>query len=94
MGLVPRQHSTGGKPTLLGISKRGNVHLRTLFIHGARAILSKPDGVAKLFGPWLERLRRTKPYNVVVAALANKLVRIAWSVLTHQQSFNKELLHV
>lgn len=93
MGLVPRQYSTGGKPTLLGISKRGNVHLRTLFIHGARAILSKPDGVAKQFGPWLERLRATKPYNVVTVALANKLARIAWSVLNHQQPFNAKLLH-
>jgi len=93
MGLVPRQHSTGGKPTLLGISKRGNVHLRTLFIHGARAILSKPDSIARLFGPWLERLRQTKPFNVVTVALANKLARIAWSVLTHRQNFNAALLH-
>lgn len=93
MGLVPRQYSTGGKPTLLGISKRGNVHLRTLFIHGARAILSKPNGIAKIFGPWLERLRQTKPFNVVTIALANKLARIAWSVLNHRQNFNAALLH-
>jgi transposase len=88
LGLVPRQHSTGGKQTLLGISKRGNKHLRTLFIHGARAILSKPDKTGAPFGDWLIRLRKEKSFNVACVALANKLARIAWAVLHHQQPFN------
>jgi len=88
LGLVPHQHSTGGKPRLLGISKRGNKHLRTLFIHGARAILSRPDKTGTIFGEWLIRLRQTKPFNVACVALANKLARIVWSVLRYKQRFN------
>ena len=87
LGLVPRQYSTGGKTTLLGISKRGNKSLRTLFIHGARAMLSRLDKAESVFGQWLIELRAKKPFNVAVVALANKLARIAWSVLTTQQAF-------
>jgi transposase len=87
IGLVPRQYSTGGKNTLLGISKRGNKQLRTLFIHGARALMSKPDLVEKIFGSWIVELRQRKPFNVVVVALANKLARIAWSIMTTQKPF-------
>ena len=87
LGLVPRQFSTGGKTKLLGMSKRGNKHLRTLFIHGARAVLSRLETTGKVFGEWLIKLRATKPFNVVVVALANKLARIAWAVLYHRQAF-------
>jgi len=87
IGLVPHQHSTGGKSTLLGISKRGNKSLRTLFIHGARALMSRPELAIKLFGNWLLALRARKPFNVTVVALANKLARIAWSVMTTQKPF-------
>lgn len=87
LGLVPKQFSTGGKPKLLGVSKRGNKQLRTLFVHGARAVLSRPETTGKAFGQWLVTLRTTKPFNVVVVALANKLARIAWAVLQHRQAF-------
>ena len=87
IGLVPHQYSTGGKTTLLGISKRGNKALRTLFIHGARSILSRPEVAAAVFGEWVLELRARKPFNVAVVALANKLVRIAWSVLSTKQAF-------
>jgi transposase len=87
LGLVPRQFSTGGKTKLLGMSKRGNKHLRTLFVHGARAVLSRLETTGKVFGEWLINLRATKPFNVVVVALANKLARIAWAVLYHRQAF-------
>ena len=93
LGLVPHQHSTGGKQTLLGISKRGNKHLRTLFIHGARAILARPDKTGALFGDWLVRLRKEKPFNVACVALANKLACIAWAVLHYQQPFNAASLY-
>ncbi|MDD1830287.1 transposase, partial [Photobacterium sp. ZSDE20] len=59
LGLVPRQFSTGGKTKLLGMSKRGNKHLRTLFIHGARAVLSRLETTGKVFGEWLVNLRAT-----------------------------------
>lgn len=87
IGLVPHQYSTGGKTTLLGISKRGNKALRTLFIHGARAILSRPEKAVAMFGEWILELRSRKPFNVAVVALANKLVRIVWSVLSTKQAF-------
>lgn len=87
LGLVPRQYSTGGKSKLLGMSKRGNKHLRALFIHGARSVLSRIETTGKVFGDWLVNLRATKPFNVVVVALANKLARIAWAVLYHRQAF-------
>ncbi|MBC7006814.1 IS110 family transposase [Photobacterium sp. BZF1] len=87
LGLVPRQYSTGGKPKLLGVSKRGNKQLRTLFIHGARAVLARPDKTGKAFGQWLIDLRASKPFNVVVVALANKLARIAWAVMYNRQAF-------
>ncbi|MBD1577929.1 IS110 family transposase [Vibrio sp. S11_S32] len=91
LGLVPRQFSTGGKPKLFGVSKRGNKQLRTLFVHGARAVLSRPETTGKVFGQWLVNLRATKPFNVVVVALANKLARIAWAVLQHRQAFKAAL---
>lgn len=92
LGLVPRQYSTGGKNTLLGISKRGNKALRTLFVHGARAVMSKPETVGKVYGKWLTNLRHTKSFNVATIALANKLVRIAWAVMTTKQPFNEKHL--
>ena len=92
LGLVPRQHSTGGKPTLPGIGKRGNKTLRTLFIHAARAVLSRPDKTGKVYGEWLVELRRTRPFNVVTVALANKLARIARAVMKTRQPFTAKPL--
>lgn len=86
LGLVPRQHSSGGKPTLLGISKRGDAYLRTLLIHGARSVLrfkqAKPDA-----GTWTEQLLARRHKNVVAVALANKNARIVWALLTHDRRF-------
>jgi transposase len=86
LGLVPRQHSTGGKPKLLGISKRGNSHLRRLFIHGARSAsmhMKREHGL----GPWLDQLETRTHKNVAVVALANKIVRISWAVLARQEEY-------
>ena len=87
MGLVPRQYSTGGKHKLLGISKRGNKHLRCLFVHGARAMMSRLGRNKGPYDVWLLKLRESKPFNVVCIALANKLARIAWAVLTTRTPF-------
>ena len=86
LGLVPRQHSTGGKSTLLGMSKRGNSHLRRLFIHGARSAsmhMKRDRGL----GPWLDQLETRVHKNVAVVALANKIVRISWAVLARQEEY-------
>lgn len=87
MGLVPRQYSTGGKQKLLGISKRGNKNLRYLFVHGARAMMSRLGRNLGPYDGWLMKLRESKPFNVVCIALANKLARIAWAVLTTKTPF-------
>jgi transposase len=87
LGLVPRQMTTGGKPRLLGISKRGNVYLRTLLIHGARAALPSLAKSASLLGDWLRGLQARAHLNTVVVALASKLARIAWAVLRRGEDF-------
>ncbi len=87
LGLVPRQATTGGKPRLLGITKRGNAYLRTLLIHGARAALPSLSAGATPMGEWLRSLLGRAHKNKVVVALAGKLARIAWAVLRSGESF-------
>jgi transposase len=82
LGLVPRQYSTGGKAKLLGISKRGNVYLRKILIHGARAAVLRMKRDRAPIGAWLDALDARAAKNVVVVAMANKLARIAWAVLS------------
>ena len=87
LGLVPRDYSTGGKQRLLGISKRGNKYLRTLLIHGARAALPYLAERQDALGSWLRALLARAHRTVVVVALANKLARIAWAVLTGKSRY-------
>lgn len=94
LGLIPRQHSTGGKQRLGGITKRGNAYLRTLLIHGARAALPHLAKTETPLGRWLQDLLRRRPYNVVVVALANKLARIAWAVLARGVTYDAEQVKV
>lgn len=82
LGLVPRQHSTGGKQNLLGISKRGNNYLRRLIIHGARSCMLHLDRGKDRLGVWIDALRLRMHVNKVTVALAAKLARIVWVVLT------------
>jgi len=88
LGLVPRQSTTGGKPKLLGISKRGNKYLRKLLIHGAQAALPHVAGRDTPLGRWAKGLLARAHHNVVVVALANKLARIAWAVLRSGDKFD------
>ena len=81
LGIVARQDTTGGKPRLLGITKRGNRYLRKLLIHGARAALPSLSQSNTPLGAWLRGLLARRHHNVAVVALANKLARIAWAVL-------------
>jgi transposase len=82
LGIVPRQYSTGGKAKLLNISKRGNVYLRKILIHGARAAVLRIKRDRVPIGAWLDRLDARAHKNVVVVAMAHKLARIAWAVLS------------
>lgn len=87
LGLVPRQHSSGGKQTLLGISKRGDSYLRTLLIHGARAVLRVAERKAEHAGSWLAGIMARRNQNVAAVALANKNARIVWALLAHDREF-------
>jgi transposase len=87
LGLVPRQHSTGGKARLGGISKRGNRYLRRLLINGASANLLRSK--ATNADPWVIGLRRRRPSLVVAVALANKTARIAWAVMHRQENYQR-----
>ena len=87
LGIVPRQYSTGGKAKLLGISKRGNVYLRKVLIHGARAAVLRIKRDRAPIGAWLDALDARAPKNVVVVAMANKLARIAWAVLSSGEEY-------
>jgi transposase len=87
MGVVPREHSTGGKQKLLGISKRGNSYLRILFIQGARAVLQQSTKQTSGLSAWLAQLTARTHRNVAAVALANKLARIAWAVLAKNEPY-------
>jgi transposase len=87
LGLTLRQATTGGKPRLLDITKRGNVYLRTLLIHGARAALPSLSASSTALGEWLRGLIGRAHKNKVVVALAGKLARIAWAVLRSGESY-------
>ncbi|MEX9843908.1 IS110 family transposase [Providencia rettgeri] len=86
-GLVPRQHSTGGRTTLLGISKRGNKKLRALLVQCVRVYLRTLEHQSGKLADWVRELLLRKNNFVVTCALANKLARIAWALTTRQQSF-------
>jgi transposase len=87
LGLVPRQHSTGGKERLLGISKRGDDYLRSLLVHGARAVLfhaaKKPDRTSR----WVLEKQRTRGHNKACVALANKNARVIWAVMAKGERY-------
>lgn len=87
LGLVPGQHSTGGKEKLLGISKRGDVYLRTLLIHGARSVLLRLKGRADQADGWLAQLVKRRNHNIAAVALANKNARIVWALLAHGREY-------
>ena len=85
LGLVPRHSGTGGRVRMLGISKRGDTHLRTLLIHGARAVLTN----SKAPPDWALRLAERRPVNVAVVALANKMARTTRALLAHDRAYQE-----
>ena len=87
LGLVPKQFSTGGKPLLGRITKRGNVYLRTLLIHGARAVLQSTGKRTDAKSVWVEEVRRRRGDNIAAVALAAKHARILWALLAREQEY-------
>jgi transposase len=94
MGIVPGEYSTGGKQKLLGISKRGNKYLRRLFVQGARSVLQHREKQVPALSRWLAGLLGRTHQNVVIVALANKLVRMAWAVLCKNECYRAPVLPV
>jgi transposase len=86
LGLTPKQHSTGGKERLGGISKRGDSYVRRLLIHGARAAVHRVRS-NQVPGAWIAGLLTRRHFNVATVALANKTARIAWAVMTSGQNY-------
>ena len=92
LGLVPRQHSSGGKHTLLGISKRGDAYVRTLLIHGARSLIQANErrrAAGKSTDAWLDRLLSRCHANVAAVAVANRNARILWAMMTSGSAFRE-----
>lgn len=87
LGLVPRQHSTGGKPTLLGISKRGDTYLRTLLIHGGRTVVRVADKHSDQRNQWVTQIETRRGKNISAVAVANKNARVAWALLSKKSTY-------
>jgi transposase len=90
LGLVPRQHSSGGKERLGRISKRGDGYLRKLLVHGARTVLLWSRRKKETRSPWLEALLARRPTNVVLVAMATKTARVVWAMLSRGETFRTD----
>ena len=90
VGLTPRQHSSGGKDRLLGISKRGDAYLRSILIHGARAVVARAKHKEDRLSRWVTGLAERRHPNVAAVALANKTVRMAWAMMNHDADYDPE----
>ena len=90
VGLTPRQHRSGGKDRLLGISKRGDSYLRGILIHGARAVVSQAMHKEDRLSRWVTGLAERRHPNVAAVALANKTVRMAWAMMNHDTDYDPE----
>jgi transposase len=89
LGLVPKQHSSGGKERLGAISRRGDTYLRTLLMHGARTVVKIMKARPPSADDWIGRLLRRRPVNVAVVAQANRTARIAWAVLAKAEDYRR-----
>lgn len=92
IGLVPRQHSSGGKEVLLGISKRGDRYLRSLLVHGARSVVQQAPRRNDKLSRWVLEVSERQGKNKATVALANKLARIGWAVLRYQKPYEMALM--
>ena len=90
IGITPKQHSSGGKDRLLGISKRGDVYLRTLMIHGARSVVARAGHKDDRLSRWVTSIAARRHPNVAAVALANKTARMAWAILRHKANYDPD----
>jgi transposase len=90
IGITPKQHSSGDRDRLLGISKRGDVYLRTLMIHGARAVVARATHKDDRLSRWVTNIANKKHPNVAAVALANKTARMAWAMLRNETDYDPD----
>jgi transposase len=90
LGLTPKQNSSGGKERLLGISKRGDAYLRSLLVHGARAVIRTAQAKTDRLSTWVTRIATTRHPNIAAVALANKTARIAWAMMSRGTDYHPE----
>ena len=90
IGITPKQHSSGDRDRLLGISKRGDVYLRTLMIHGARAVIARATHKDDRLSRWVTNIAKQKHPNVAAVALANKTARMAWAMLRNETDYDPD----
>ena len=91
LGLTPKQNSSGGKSKLLGISKRGDSYLRSLLVHGARAMIQMAKHKEDHLSLWVMRISNNRHPNIAAVALANKTVRMAWAMIRKGLDYQPEL---
>ena len=91
-GITPKQHSSGDRDRLLGISKRGDVYLRTLMIHGARAVVARAKHKDDRLSRWVTGIATRRHPNVAAVALANKTARMAWAMLRHETDYDPDFV--
>lgn len=89
-GLTPKQNSSGGKERLLGISKRGDAYLRSLLVHGARAVIRTAQAKTDKLSIWVMRIAVTRHPNIAAVALAKKTARVAWAMLTRGTEYQPQ----
>ena len=94
LGLTPRQHSSGGKEKLLGISKRGDAYLRCLLVHGARSAVRTAKDKDDRLSRWIVNLQSRRHTNVVAVAMANKMARMAWAIMTKGIDYDPDMTSV
>ena len=90
IALTPRQHSSGGKDRLLGISKRGDAYLRYLLVHGARSAMRMAKDKDDRLSRWITNLQERRHANVAAVAMANKLARIAWVIMSKDVDYDPD----
>ena len=89
LGLTPRERSTGGRTRLSGISRAGNDRLRQLLVLGATAVISHTKPERKTANPWLLKLLERRPRKLAAVALANKMARIVWAMMTNETAYRR-----
>ena len=94
IGLTPRQHSSGGKDRLLGISKRGDAYLRCLLVHGARSAMRTAKDKDDSLSRWITNLQARRHANVAAVAMANKMARMAWAMMTKGVDYDPDFSSV